>query len=176
MTDKLMIDIDITDWNEEYLSNQFSVVTVDDIIEYAKDGIKPMLMGRTVIVAREREETNPGIIDDNKHCLNRGAAINISHMISRRMKELNTENGKSIKVRELVCATEQSKLKVVVDSTTKEGCDNAISYLLNNIPGYIRGRLAIVGLALGAEGVREYANKLIGIIGEIEEEIISKLE
>lgn len=137
------IKIDIEDWNNEYQEKEVNVINEDEIINRAKEGIKPSEMARLTIVARERGDSPDDILPANKSLLMRGGAVNVSSIIATRMKEINLENGKTVRVRELTCPTEGVE-NVVVDSYSENGLKNAVNYLLNSIPGWIYGRLVII--------------------------------
>jgi hypothetical protein len=139
----MKINIDITDWNEEYQARETDVSSEDKIIERSKEGIKPSEMARLAIVARERGDAPDDILPKNKPMLNKGGAISVSTMIAKRMKEITLENGKQVKVRKLTCPTEGVE-NVVVESYSKNGVKNALNYLHNTILGYVYGRLVII--------------------------------
>ncbi len=166
-TKKVVIKIDITDWDEEYQDNEVNVSSEDEIIKRAKEGIKPSEMGRHIIVSREHGLSPEGIIRPNKTILNIGAAEAVSKLIARRYKNVTIKNdgGKTLKIRALTCATEDAEESVVVDSDTEAGLQNAISYTLNVIPGHIRSRLDIIRVNGG--NVKKVGRQLITIVQEI---------
>ncbi len=137
------ININITDWNDEYQEKDVDLTNEDAIISRAKEGVKPSEMARLTIVARERGDSPDNILPANKSLLMRGGAVNVSGIIAARMKQINLENGKTVRVRELTCPTEGVK-NVVVDSYSENGLKNAVNYLLNYVPGWIYGRLVII--------------------------------
>ncbi len=166
-TKKVEININITDWNEEYQKNGLDVSSEDKIIALAKKGIKPSEMGRHIIVSRERGLLPEGIIRPNKTILNVGAAEAVSKLIARQYKQalIKNDGGKTLKIRALTCATEDAEKSVVVDSDTEAGLQNAISYTLNIIPGYIRSRFDIIRVNGG--DVKAIGEQLIAIVREI---------
>lgn len=164
----MKIDIDITDWNDEYQDKEVNVTNEDEIISRAKEGVKPSEMARLTIVARERGDSPDDILPANKSLLMRGGAVNVSNIIATRMKEIILRNGKTVKVRELTCSTEGIE-NVVVESYSENGLKNAVNYLLNSIPGWIYGRLVIIAENGGdVEGVwRELRVKVDEMIKEL---------
>ncbi len=164
----MKINIDVTDWNKEYQEKEVDVTNEDAIISRAKEGIKPSEMARLAIVARERGDSPNDILPANKSLLMRGGAVNVSSIIATRMKEINLENGKTVRVRELTCPTEGVE-NVVVDSYSENGLKNAINYLLNSIPGWIYGRLVIIAENGGdVEGIwKELRGKVDEMIKEL---------
>jgi hypothetical protein len=176
MTEKeVIINIDITDWDEEYETADRKVYDQDDLVEHAKEGVKPMELARNIIAAREREEADPNIIKSNKLTLNIGGMFQINQIYARRMKEYNTKNGQSIKHRELVCENGDSDPNVV-DGKSDKGCQRAINYLMNTAIGHVKSRLNIIAVNLGADGIKKNVAALIGEIKEIEAELLAKLE
>jgi hypothetical protein len=166
----MKINIDITDWSESYQSEEINVSNETEVVKRAKEGVKPSEMGRHIIVARELGATEDDIIKPNKTILNIGAAKSVSDLIARQMKEVNLKSGKSIKVRALVCATEDVEEDIVVDSDTREGYQNAVNYLLKVIPGYLQSRLAII--AANGEDVEGYWEQFKAIGDEIVRKLI----
>lgn len=161
----MKINIDVTDWNKEYQEKEVNVTSQDEIIERAKEGIKPSEMARLTIVARERGDASESIFPANKSLLMKGGAVNVSAIIASRMKEINLENGKTVKVRELTCPTEGVE-NVVVESYSENGLKNAQNYILETVTGFIYGRLVIIAENGGdVEGIwREFqgrVNKMI---------------
>lgn len=164
------IKIDVTDWNEDYQSKELDVSSENEIIKRAKEGVKPSEMGRHIVVAREKGLAPDNIIKPNKSILNIGAAYLVSQLQTKFLKKKNLKNGKNITVRALTCPTEGVQNQAVVDSDTEDGCQNAINYLLNVIPGHIQGRLVII--AANGGDVEDYAEKLIMEIRNIVSELI----
>jgi hypothetical protein len=169
MAKKLEVKIDITDWGEEYQDKALDVSSEDEIIERAKEGVKPSEMSRLTIAARELGCVPEDVLRPNKILLMIGGAVSVSNMIARRVKESSLSNGKSVKMRELTCATEGVEKQVVVDASSETGFQNAVNYLLNVVPGYIYSRLVIIADHGG--DVQEYANQLKALI----DDMVSKL-
>ncbi len=163
----LKLEIDITDWNETYTELEPNVSTEDEVIERTKGGMKPSQAGRHIIVARQRGDAPDDIIQSDKYTLNLGAATQVSRMIAKHFDEVHLTNGKDIKIRSYVCPVKDSEINAVVDFDTLPAYQNAVSYLLNTIPGHVYNRLAIIASHSSNGEVREYADQLIVAINEV---------
>ncbi len=163
----LKLEIDITDWNETYTELDPDMSTEDEIIKRTKEGMKPSEAGRHIIVARENGDAPDGIIQSNKYTLNLGASVQASRIVAKRCDIYHLPNGKDIKIRSYVCPTKDSEIDAVVDFDTLPAYVNAVSYLLNKIPGHVYGRLAIIASHSSNGEVREYADQLIAAINEV---------
>ncbi len=171
MTDKnpnkLIVEIDITNWNEDYNEQEPDVSSEDEIIKRAKEGMKPSQTARYVAVARQKGDAPDDIIRPDKVSYNIGIASQISTMIAKYFEEVHLKNGKDIKIRSYVCPVKDSEEKVVVDFNTLPAYRNSVSYLLNTIPGHVYNRLAIIASHSSNGEVREYADQLIMTINEV---------
>lgn len=156
------LKIDITDWDEEFQKAKPDVSTHDQIIERAKEGIKPQELGRHTIVARENGHAPMNILKPIKTLLSVGAAYETSQIICQKMRIANLKNGKSFKVRALVGATEDVENDVLVDSDTEDGYQNSVNYLRTKAIGHISNRLTLIA---------EYG----GPVEDLAEEVIKEI-
>ncbi len=163
----LKLEINITDWNEDYIEKEPDMSSGDEIIQRTKEGMKPSEAGRHIIVAREHGDAPNDIIQDNKYNVNLGAAVQVSRKIAKHFDEVHLTNGKDIKIRSYVCPVRDGEIDAVVDFNTLPAYQNAVSYLLNTIPGHVYGRLAIIASHTSNGEVREYADQLIMAINEV---------
>jgi hypothetical protein len=174
---EVIIKIDITDWDKEYQKKEWQVSNHDDLIERAKEGIKPMELARNVIAARERGLTEPNIIGSNKRTFNIGGMFQINQLLTRLKRKNETKNGQEIITRALVCEVgTNGEDPEVVDSATDKGTQRAIQYLHSTGLGHIVGRLNIIGVNNGAKDVKRHGKILMAEIQEAIDLIVSKLE
>jgi hypothetical protein len=173
---KMVLKIDIEDWNEEYQEVEHQIQNQDDLVTLAKSGIGPMELARNTIVSRELGLAEDDIIPDNKSSLNIGGAHAISQIFARKFKEMQTGEGKTIRVRELVGQTEDDDKPEIVDSDSDVGCQRAIKYLQSAAIGHIKSRLNIVAVNKGKDAVIEQGDLLIAAIKGIVDSIVDKFE
>lgn len=184
---ELTIYIPIGDWEEEYVDIECDVTSADAIIARLEEGISGPQAARLAIVAREREEAPGDILSGNKLLLNNGAAADISAMVGNRRKKVELENGAIVSIREWVAAVPKSEdedderdqlslEETPVDDGTElvhwqseKATRRAWDYLLNKVPGYAYGRLAII--AANGGDVRDAANQLVDKITEMVERL-----
>ena len=72
---KVVLEIDVTDWGDEYLEEEPNLSTEDEAIKTAiAGGYLPAQMARLIIVGRMRGEAGEGLIRPNKTLLMVGGA------------------------------------------------------------------------------------------------------
>ena len=190
------IIIPIGDWLDEYVQEEVDVTSEDAVVKAQMDnGYHPAKLGRLLIIAQERGETEEGIIPKPKTLLNTGAALAVSQMFAQRKRAIQAPSGKEYKARELVAqvreytdgdengkdgngfeeavdavfASDDSPAFVFVDDTL--AIDRAFAYLEKRVPGYIWGRLLTISQS-GSEEVRKAADMIHSKVDEMVERLV----
>jgi len=97
---RLVLGIDITDWQDEWLREEVEIKSSSDLILcVVDDGHSNAQAARMAIVQRELGIAPDGILKPNKVLLNAGARAQVAVMISNRHTEAEMPNGKMYDVR-----------------------------------------------------------------------------
>jgi len=192
------IIIPIGDWLDEYVQEEVDVTSEDAVVKAQMDnGYHPAKLGRLLIIAQERGETEEGIIPKPKTLLNTGAALEVSQMFARRKRMIQAPSGHEYEARELVAqvreytdgdedgngsndngfeeavdavfASDDSPAFVFVDDAL--AIDRAFAYLEKRVPGYIWGRLLTISQS-GSEEVRKAADMIHEKVDEMVERLV----
>ena len=194
------IIIPIGDWLDEYVQEEVDVTSEDAVVKAQMDnGYHPAKLGRLLIIAQERGETEEGIIPKPKTLLNTGAALAVSQMFAQRKRAIQAPSGHEYEARELVAqvreytdgsdgkddgngfeeavdavfASDDSPAFVFVDDTL--AIDRAFAYLEKRVPGYIWGRLLTISQS-GSEEVRKAADMIHDKVDEMVERLVEPLD
>lgn len=171
MINKLLLKIDITDWNKEAHEDKFFPESEDDIIAALEREVHTAKTARATIVSREIGKAPDDILPENKLLLMAGAMHDISKMVSRRKIKIETSSGKSFEVPSLLGkpAGEDSDTSYIpIDSNKAQ--EWAENYLDTVVIGHIRNRLATIYLNGG--DIEEIAMQLKLKIDEITKELL----
>ena len=94
-TQKLYIKEDITDWQDETLSNKTIFKTRDDVIKWGASGLHTAILARSAIVSRELGKAPDDLVRPNRSLLIAGASEDIAKMLKSEKVEIQTESGKT---------------------------------------------------------------------------------
>ncbi len=171
---KRIIKTDVTDWDDDFEAKKPDVLTENEIIKRRKEGMHSAEVGRHRLITELRGLSDANIVGPSKAVIQLGVIIQMNRVTARK-KKVELANGRNIDIREFVSPVVENEDEnqdyeqdvAIVDSSSKKGTKKVIAYLLNIVPGYIYGRLAIIA-KYGDEGdVQKYANELKDKIDEI---------
>lgn len=181
----MQISYDITDWKQQYDSSSAKPTSMDDAIDLMRESnIKPGELAALLIVGRELGIVKDPNIPTNKISNLTGVALAVSRYRSRQMAKV-TIGGKQTEVpRYIATVTTEEAEEVsyqatvpsldrdvtVVDYNDQAAADRAIAYLMTNVLGRIRDRLAIVAVNRPKE-VSKVVKQLKTAIDEIAAEL-----
>jgi len=114
-----IIEIDVTDWLDEYMDEEVDVTTLEALIDRAtQDGMDARQLARLIIIARERGELAEDMeFPPNKSLLNNGGGLSVNVMMAQQKRRIELSNGTVHYVRELVAPLRDSHLS---DETQKQ--------------------------------------------------------
>lgn len=165
------IVIDVQDWDQEYVEREMDVTSDDAICQRLKEGAGVGAVAKGTLIARLRGQAPEDIIAPDKMLLYSGARQEISVKALSKRAHVTLENGTELTFRALVAPvaeddgapepedTEQEVFDLDVEPpnldppdddpafvswSTPKAVDRARRYLLNVVPGYVRGRLEII--------------------------------
>jgi len=150
---KMEININVTDWQDEYMDAEPVLINERAAIEtQQRDGIGPHKMGRLLVVGREMGQAPSEILPPCKSLLNIGAAYKWSQLLAERKTTATLSDGRELEVREFVADVRQDTeegedpepFAAPVRYDDPKAIERARDYLLNRVPGYVYGRLAII--------------------------------
>lgn len=151
MTKKeLTIITPIGDWEKEYLHEEVDVSSEEAVIAVRLSGdVSPQQLGRFVIVARERKETEADIIPPNKVLLSTAASVETRRILTRRQEPVETPSGRTYGAPAFVGPVrtpddEAEEVEPFVKLANQKAEERALGYLARAIPGHIWSRLLIV--------------------------------
>jgi hypothetical protein len=176
MANKLFIKEDITDWQEEAFRDETIIESEEDIFDLLDKGSHTAKLARATVVSRQMGKAPEDIIRPNKILVQVGAMLDISSMASRKYRDFELKDGRTIRVHEYVGAVrERSDGDDAGDSSedessyvkagTAKALDRAERFLLTIVIGHIYNRLATI-LDYGGD-VRLYADELKKKIDEV---------
>lgn len=187
MANKNYLKIDVTDWTIEHDEIEPQLTGEDDLVSLVtRTGVSTAKAARLAIISREKGNAPADILPENKPLLNSGGAVAVASAITRRMKEIQLENGKTFSVREFVAPVREEEEGQGVDDTqtpaapspltesfvsvqSPEARTRALDYLYKIVPGYIMGRLKII--AVNGGDVRAAADEVKAKIDEMVERL-----
>ena len=143
------IAIPYGDWQEEYLREEADVSSEEAVIEARLGTVSPQQLGRFVIVARERGETEPDIIPPNKMLLNIAASMEARRILTRRREDVETPSGRTYEARSYIGPVsepddEQKEVEPFTRLVDPGTLERALGYLARIVPGHIWSHLLIV--------------------------------
>ena len=147
----MQINIDVTDWKQEYDETELQILSEEDLLELATK-LHPAKVARLYIISREQKLSPDELLPANKPLFQTGAAAALSGFIARQKKSTVMPNGKEFEVREYVGTVKEDgelSFEPFVKIESEEGLKRALDYLLNTVPGYIMGRLKIIAASGG---------------------------
>jgi len=157
------------DWAEEFYREEPNMRSFDDAVnEQMKHGYSPQQIGRWAVVGRVLGETEPKLVPPTKCLVQSGATSAFVRRLQQEKKDVETEDGKEIRVRKYVGPVlnedeeggDEDYKWVQYDD--EKAVERAQHYLINAVPGHIRSRLNIIAANNG--NVREAAEKLVNEI------------
>lgn len=185
----MILEIDVTDWEKEAKASPVQIRTQDDIIAVMSEtSMKPLQLARMAIVLREKKQADDDILPPNKISLQLGAAHAISHRTNRQRVAVKIKDKAHDIPRWTATVTKDeygtrpeegvfnSDAPVVgspvtlVEYNDKAAQERAVHYLMTNILGHIRIRLAVI--AAGKGDVRGVVNELKSQIDRIASEFM----
>lgn len=176
------INIEVKDWLDEYMAEELDLSDAEKMVEACvKHKIHPLKMARLATIARWREEADPEFWPAPKPQLNTGGATFWSGYLSQQMATAKMPNGKERTVRRFVAPVPEdlegeapegteaipADEPYLAEFSDQLGADRALDFLLKKVPGYIMGRMKIIGAVLGRKGILEAAEMLHNKIDEI---------
>ena len=147
---ELTLVIPIGDWEEEYLRDEVDVSSEDAVITVRlQTNIGPAQLGRSLVVARERNETEPDIIPKNKPLLNIAASLSARKILTKQQEPVETPSGKVYNAPSFVGPVstpndEPDGIEPFVRLHDPEAVELALGYLERAVPGHIWKRLLVV--------------------------------
>lgn len=176
---KFVINTDVTDWYEELIKEEPNIKTVEDAVEtMLSEKRHPAQMGRMCLIAELLGKTEEEIVGMPKPLLQTAVAFAFQSQLARRKTTAKTASGKDVNVREIIAPVaeidedtgeEEPSDKPHVRVTDPLAGEYAMKYLMNRVPGYIRGRLNVIALHGG--DVRLAADTLKSMIDEMVTEL-----
>jgi len=187
MTKKAIIQIDVTDWQDEFNRIEPDIHTQEDLFRcLTDDGLSTGQVARLTTVARLLGIAPDDILLPPKVHLYGGARADVAQRISTQKRTVETPSGKEYEVRAYVgvpgrprefyeedgdeMAHEVPDFEIApayVDMDSTEGLRRAEHYLLNVLPGHIFERFKVVMAASGdvgaaAEDLKAKIDELVG--------------
>jgi len=172
---ELTLVIPIGDWEDEYLRDEVDVSSEDAIITIRlQTDIGPAQLGRSLVVARERDETKSNIIPQNKPLLNIAASLSARRILTKRQEPVEMPNGKVYDVPSFVgpmstSDDEPNGIKPFVRLHDPEAIALALGYLDRAVSGHIWKRLLV--LAANDEDIVTAAQKVVDNVWEMVERL-----
>ena len=179
--DEFVINIDATDWKEEYDHEGTPIRNFDDVISARRDR-HPAQTARMALIARDPrvEDAPPDLLPMNRLLLMSGAMASIASAIAQREVTRRLKNGIEITCREYMGVVhsdddEQTESSSdgnpgIVSIDDNKALDRALAYLQQRVPGYVMGRLKVIAVCGG--DVREAADELIGKIEKMVDKLV----
>jgi len=147
---ELTIITPIGDWESEYLHEEVDVSSEEAVIEVRLGGdVSPQQLGRFIIVARERKETEPNIIPPNKALLNTAASLRAREILTKRQRPVGTPSGRIYDAPAFVGPVSEpdgkhKEVEPFVKLIDPKALERALLYLDKPISGHIWNRLLVV--------------------------------
>lgn len=182
----MILKTDVTDWANEAKASAVHIKTKDDIITLMSETkMKPLQIARLAIVLREWGKADKDILPTNKISLQLGAAQAISQQVTGAKARVTIkgkehsiprwtatvtidETGAEPEYRTLNAETPRIDSSVtLVEYSDKAAQARCIQYLMTNIVGHIRSRLAIIAAGKGnvksvAEALKAEIDRIVG--------------
>ncbi len=169
---KAVIKIEVEDWAEQYQAEEPDISTFEKAIAYQqKSQVKPMEMGRHLLIAQLRGDIeDDSLTDDEKTILNLGASVRWSAKVASQRKVYELENGKKVSCRIYVgqvLENEDEEPEPMTDANgsgsgdddfngpefatagDKNASRRAALYLEKRVPGIICERLKLIAVGHG---------------------------
>ena len=163
--DRLIEEIDLTDWGDEIRRAEPDMVTFEGAVEeQMANGRSPQQMGRFAVAGRLLGIAGAGLIPPTKALVQTGAARCWTERLMRQKRIVEMEDGREIRVRKFVgpvAEGDESATGRWIESDDPAAVGRAERYLRTAVPGFIRSRLNIIAFnggdvkAAGAELRRE---------------------
>jgi hypothetical protein len=100
---KLIVQADITDWQDDCMRAEEDIETPDDLVRLvSEEGYTPAQVGQWAIVMRELGLSPDDILRPTKALLESGARHEVSLRAAARQREVTMASGKTFQVRELI--------------------------------------------------------------------------
>lgn len=157
----MRISYDATDWKQQYDSSPAKPASMDDAIDLMRESnVKPGELAMLLIVGRELGIVKDPNVPTSKISTLTGMAKAVSDYRSRQTAKV-TINGKQVEIPRFVSTVtieegEEVSYQATVPSLDRDvtvieyndqaAADRAIAYLMSNVTGRIRDRLAIVAV------------------------------
>ncbi len=169
---KTFIKIEVDDWAEQYQIEEPDISTFKKAIAYQQQSqIKPMAMGRHLLISRLRGDNEEDILtDDEKMILNLGASVKWSAKVASQREVYELENGKKVSCRVYVGQVLENEDEEPEPMTEANGSGSenddfngpefatagdfnasrrAALYLEKRVPGIICERLKLIAVGHG---------------------------
>lgn len=166
------IKIKVTDWAEQYQAEEPDISTFEKAIAYQQQSqIKPMAMGRHLLIAQLRGDIkDDSLTDDEKMILNLGKSVKWSTRVASQRKLYELENGKKVSCRVYVGQVKENEDEEPEPMTDANGSGlgdddfngpefatagdenasrRAALYLEKRVPGIICERLKLIAVGHG---------------------------
>ncbi|HSG61618.1 MAG TPA: hypothetical protein VLA24_09315 [Pseudomonadales bacterium] len=184
----MRISYDVSDWVDTYNASKDRPRNIDDAIDLMRESaIKSGELAALLIVGRELGEVTDASLPSNKMSNLTGMALHIARYRSRQRVTVKLgKNQHETTVPRYVATTttdEDGEMKTydstvaalepettVVDYNTPVAAKRARTYLMTNVVGRIRDRLAVIAVT-DPGGVQRVADELKAAIDEIVKEI-----
>lgn len=148
----LSVQIDISDWEREALSDETPIEDRQDILERLEAGNHTAAVARAAVVWREKNVAPGDIIGPNKVLLQTGAQLEVSRIARGAKREIVARNGRAYKAPALVGQVPDGREKEegalseesYISSHDKRARERAEQYLLEVVPGHIWNRLLVI--------------------------------
>jgi hypothetical protein len=169
----VVIDIDVTDWAEEYAMEEVDLSSPEALVDAQQDrGYSPTQGGRMLAIAKHRGETFEEI-PGHKLMLQLGAARSFVNFFTQMKERVTLKSGKEVEVRSYVAQADgdEDEDPAYVEWTDDKALDRAEDYLLKRVPGHIRGRLAL----FAARGREKQMRTVVQVLHQTIDELVEDL-
>lgn len=177
---KIVIPVDVTDWNDEHGQAEADIGTLEKAIKHQmKTGAKPLEMGRLLLIDRLKGQNQEEVLRrSDKMLLGFGAAVEYSGRVAAERHKVALPNGRSVTLRAYVGqAAEEEEGEAagdddgrLISSQSRQAQRRAEAYLKRVAPGHVYSRLAIVAANRGdvaavAEALKAKIDEMVSFLG-----------
>ena len=154
MTDKLIIETDITDWRDEAYRDELMPTNDEEIIDAISNGKSTAQLARATIVSRELGNAPDDILRPVKILWMSGAAVDIGQKVRSKTVTIETEDGKTYEAKAYIGKSGRPHLTKddeeedtddggpsYVDSDNPLMAERAHNYITRTVPGHIWERM-----------------------------------
>lgn len=166
----VVLHTDITDWAEEVLREEPDLQDKDEAIETQMTRtFSPQKMGRMIVAGRELGIADGELVPPTKALIQTGATRAWSETLKQEMVSIETQNGKTVKVRRLVGPVtdpEGGTGEPWVECSDPKALERAEAYLMDVVPRHVYSRLVVLlagggDVEAAGEGVKARIDEIV---------------